>query len=88
MIGRLSEKIRVDYQGMIEGMMMEHILPETQSSDLILKYRALWFYGQFPGFRFQNFPHLHQILDTLFQTMYSSELALKVVAFTTLYRVL
>lgn len=88
MIGQLSEKIRVDYQGMIEGMMMEHVLPETQSPHLLLKYRALWFYGQFSGFKFQNIPHLHQILDTLFQTMYSNELALKVVAFKTLYRVL
>jgi len=29
MIGHLSDKIRVDFQGMIEAMMMEHVLPET-----------------------------------------------------------
>ena len=88
LVGRMADRIRSEFSSMVEPMMMEHVVPETQSPDSYLKYRAIWFYGHFSGIKFQNMQHVHQVLDILFQSLYIDQLPLKVAAFTSLYKFL
>jgi hypothetical protein len=43
---------------MLEPMMMQHVMPELQSTQPFLRMRATWFYGEFGSFKFKDSSHI------------------------------
>lgn len=55
-IGSLNEVIDLydDLKANIEPMLKAHVLPDLQSSHLLLRSRACWTYGQFCDYDFSD----------------------------------
>lgn len=56
LIGSLVDSIRnnSDLYCMMEEMLKYHIMPELNSSEAYLRYRAIWFYGEFESMTFTD----------------------------------
>jgi len=92
LIGSLVDEIRPyqDLRDMMEPMISYHVLPELQSPEPYLRFRSLWFYGEFDSYSYQDHRHVHQAMDSIFQCLHPSQPSLPVrfYAATTIYKLL
>jgi hypothetical protein len=73
---------------MMEPMLTYHVLPELVSPEPYLRMRAIWLYGEFQSFCFRDQNHVHQMIDSIYKCLFDESLPVKVMAATTIYKLL
>lgn len=69
-------------------MISYHVMPELQSPEAYLRWRAIWLYGEFQSFSFVDQNHIHQVVDSIYKCLYDEDLPVKIIAATTIYKLL
>lgn len=73
---------------MMEPMMIQHVMPEIQSTQPFLRLRAIWLYGEFGEFNFKDDNHVKQVIDLIYKGLYDTELPVKLTAATSIHKLL
>lgn len=90
LIGSLSELIvsQNDMRELMEPMMAHHITMELSSMEALLRWRSVWLYGEFQCLNFVDQNHIHAVVDAIYKNLYDNELPVKMIAATTIYKLL
>ena len=64
----------------MEPMLIQHVLPELNSSTPFLKSRACWVYGEFGEYEFQDTSHVQKAVDGVYQACFADELPVRLSA--------
>lgn len=65
---------------MMEPMLMEHVMPELESTEPFLRSRANWVYGEFSTFEFSDTKHVQHAIDGIYRSLFVEELPTKLAA--------
>jgi hypothetical protein len=61
-------------------MLMEHVMPELESTHPFLRSRANWVYGEFATFEFTDNKHVQLAIDGIYKSLFVEELPTKLSA--------
>jgi len=81
-VGTLVETLvkKKAYKNHLEGVLLNNVVPEFKSSNGFLRARACWVVQQFSIIDFQDMNALQQILQSVLQCLYDTELPVQVEA--------
>lgn len=77
-----------DLSEQMELLMKQHIMPELMSPTPYIRWRAIWFYGQFEDYVLKDQEHIHQVVDSVYKNLFDTHLVVKVESAVTLYKLL